>query len=253
MGVAAGTIQDLCCRVNKENQARALLSHVIITTGASWEPVDSVRRLTNFSTGRTGTILAETYLAAGWAVSLLRSETATAPPPSAMDRLRLESFGTLASLETALQRAAADFRRPVHAVLHAAALSDFVVQRITVGGADAQPGDGKIPSRAGGVRLDLAPAPKLIHQLRTLFPNAWIAGWKYETSGTQSEAIDAARRQLVESRTDACVLNGSAVGIGYFIVDHAGAAPTPIRTTDELADALRRLSPARNPAPGRNA
>ncbi len=49
----------------------------IVTAGPTYEPLDDVRRLTNFSTGRLGTELANFLAARGHKVALLIGETAT--------------------------------------------------------------------------------------------------------------------------------------------------------------------------------
>ena len=49
----------------------------IVTAGPTFEPLDDVRRLTNFSTGRLGTELANFLAARGHKVTLLIGETAT--------------------------------------------------------------------------------------------------------------------------------------------------------------------------------
>jgi len=50
--------------------------HCIVTAGPTFEPLDEVRRLTNFSTGRLGTELANFLTAQGHEVTLLVGETA---------------------------------------------------------------------------------------------------------------------------------------------------------------------------------
>ena len=49
----------------------------IVTAGPTFEPLDDVRRLTNFSTGRLGTELANFLAAHGHQVTLLIGESAT--------------------------------------------------------------------------------------------------------------------------------------------------------------------------------
>src|SRR5664280_3918204 len=49
----------------------------IVTAGPTFEPLDDVRRLTNFSTGRLGTELANFLTARGHHVTLLIGESAT--------------------------------------------------------------------------------------------------------------------------------------------------------------------------------
>ena len=49
----------------------------IVTAGPTYEPMDNVRRLTNFSTGQLGTELANFMAAHGHEVTLLIGEQAT--------------------------------------------------------------------------------------------------------------------------------------------------------------------------------
>ncbi|HSI12626.1 MAG TPA: hypothetical protein VK961_11310 [Chthoniobacter sp.] len=69
--------------------------------------------------------------------------------------------------------------------------------------------------------LTLDPSAKLIHELRDLFPASRIVGWKYELIGSRADVLAAAIRQLNESRSDACVMNGAAYGAGFgFLEPH---------------------------------
>ena len=52
---------------------------VVVTTGPSYEPVDDVRRLTNFSTGELGVMLSEHLAEADFEVICLRGVHATHP------------------------------------------------------------------------------------------------------------------------------------------------------------------------------
>src|ERR1039458_3880990 len=51
--------------------------HCIVTAGPTYEPLDEVRRLTNFSTGRLGSELVNFLAARGHEVTLLIGEQAT--------------------------------------------------------------------------------------------------------------------------------------------------------------------------------
>ena len=57
--------------------AYAAAMNCIVTAGPTIERLDDVRRLTNFSTGRLGTELANFFTARGHKVALLISESAT--------------------------------------------------------------------------------------------------------------------------------------------------------------------------------
>jgi phosphopantothenoylcysteine decarboxylase/phosphopantothenate--cysteine ligase len=102
-------------------------------------------------------------------------------------------------------------------ILHAAALSDFVVAGATTAEGGALNKTGKIASRGGDVLLRLAPAPKLLPKLREWFPKACLVGWKYEVDGNRAHAIHRAAHQLQTVHTDFCVVNGPAFGPGFGI------------------------------------
>jgi hypothetical protein len=73
----------------------------------------------------------------------------------------------------------------------------------------------KIPSRAGELILTLEPLPKLIGELRQLFPESRVVGWKYELVGTRDEVLAAAALQMRRAGTELCVVNGAAFGAGF--------------------------------------
>ena len=50
---------------------------IIVTCGPSYEPIDEVRRITNFSTGQMGSRLARTLAAAGHEVTCYKGVAAT--------------------------------------------------------------------------------------------------------------------------------------------------------------------------------
>jgi len=194
--------------------------HCIVTAGPTYEPLDEVRRLTNFSTGRLGSELADFLAAGGDEVTLLAGQQAI--HRGEHHGGRVETFTTTASLRAQLQALAL---QPVDAVFHAAAVSDFgfgKVWRRSPRGELLELQAGKISSRDGTLLAELTPTPKIIAELRQWFPAAWLVGWKYEVDGGRPGAIGRAEQQLAECRTDACVLNGPAYGAGFGLVTGSG-------------------------------
>jgi phosphopantothenoylcysteine decarboxylase/phosphopantothenate--cysteine ligase len=192
----------------------------IVTAGPTYEPLDAVRRLTNLSTGRLGCELANFLVARGHRVTLLIGQMATwRSEPQAQ---RVEAFSTGADLAERLQRMAG---QPVDAVFHAAAVSDFafgkVWQRLP-GGELIEVSAGKLPSASGELLAELAPTPKILHQLRGWFPPAFLAGWKYEVQGDRAAVLAKAEGQMRENQTDACVANGPAYGAGFGLLSSNG-------------------------------
>jgi phosphopantothenoylcysteine decarboxylase/phosphopantothenate--cysteine ligase len=193
----------------------------IVTAGPTFEPLDDVRRLTNFSTGRLGTELANFLAARGHRVTLLIGESATYAGRRPAKSVRV--FSTTADLRAQLKSFSG---KKVHAIFHAAAVSDFGFGKIFAanekGEYRALPASRKIPTHAGGLLAELVPTPKIIRELRGWFPRTKLVGWKFEANGQRTNAIGAAQRQLVECRTDACVANGPAYGKGFAVVADGG-------------------------------
>lgn len=206
---------------------------LLITLGPSYEPLDGARRLTNMSTGRLGTILANDFVARGWEVICLRGEGASYR--GALNAERVEIFTTNEDLAARLERFGAEGR--FDAVFHAAALCDYRVARVM--GADGHSiSSPKISTRDGKLLLELEPATKVLPRLRGWFPTARIVGWKYELAGTKEDAFAKAWRQLTENATDACVLNGAAYGAG-FAVCCPGGTVRECTDVEGLSTALR--------------
>ncbi len=193
------------------------MKRVLITTGPAWEPVDAIRRLTNHATGEIGTLLAETFAERGWFVTLFRGAMASAQIPQ-HPAITLRLFNGITDLTQLVSELASKEGASFGAILHAAALSDFIVRDATTADAQSIVASNKITSRGGDVILRLTPAPKLLPQLRAWFPKAFLVGWKYEVDGKRAEAIQKALQQLREAQTDACVLNGPAFGAGFGIL-----------------------------------
>ncbi len=183
---------------------------VIVTCGPSFEPIDQVRRLTNFSTGELGVHLSNQLARAGFEVFCLKGSSATHPGPG--EQCHLSLFDTNDDLLDLLEQTSV--AHEIAAVFHVAALCDYKVKRVEddKGRSCNSP---KIASRSGALTISLEPATKVIAKMRQLFPESMIIGWKYELDGTREEALNKALRQIKEHRTDACVLNGHAFGLGF--------------------------------------
>jgi len=147
--------------------------HVVVTAGATSEPIDPVRTITNRASGKTGRAVAEACYVCGADVTLVHDGGSV---PYAEVR-RVERAGEM--LDAVLDAVA----EGGDALVSAAAISDFVV--------DAA--DRKI--RSGEKRtLELEPAPKLIDTVRADHAALPIVGFKAETDGGDEALVSEARR-----------------------------------------------------------
>lgn len=166
---------------------------VLVTSGATREPIDSVRFISNLSSGRTGAAICEALAARGCDVTQAHGVD-SARAASA----RHEEFTDHASLDVLLQRLLRD--GGYRAVIHAAAVSDY--------GASPPLGDGKLPSGRELV-LRLRPLPKIIDRIRSMAGGAdlVLVGFKLTHSPWEAERTRAARELLRRSGSDYVVQN----------------------------------------------
>ena len=193
----------------------------IVTAGPTFEPLDDVRRLTNYSTGRLGTELANFLAARGYRVTLLIGEAATYAGERKAQSVK--TFSTTADLQAKLKSFSG---KKVDAVFHAAAVSDFSFGQVFT---EKKPGEfsalkaaRKISTRSGNLLVELVPTPKIIAELRGWFPKSKIVGWKFEADGGRATALRVAEKQIVDCATDFCVANGPAYGKGFNLVSAGG-------------------------------
>lgn len=206
----------------------------LVTTGPTYEPLDEVRRLTNFSTGTLGTQLANSLAAVGHEVRLFRGKLATTSLP--IRSVAVEEFTTTEDLLNRLQARATQDRV---ALFHTAAVSDFrfgSAWKRDSSGNLSRVTAGKLSTRDGTLLVELEPTPKILASLRQWYSNALLVGWKYEVDGSRDDAFSKGDQQRRECRTDLTVVNGPAWGEGFGLVDDSGVKP--VDTADELFAAL---------------
>lgn len=219
------------------------IMHCVVTAGPTFELLDEVRRLTNFSTGRLGSELASFLVARGHKTTLLLGELATFRGETQVQRI--QTFGTTADLQ---ERFRALSSQSVDAIFQAAAVSDFMFGKVFTRSAKGELTEiksGKIGTEKGTLLAELVPTEKVLAQLRGWFPKARIIGWKFEVDGDRSRIVKLAEKQIAESQTDACVANGPAYGKGFGLVQSGGQC-THLPDMPALFEALARFIKIQN-------
>lgn len=153
----------------------------LVVSGATAEPIDPVRVLTNRSSGRTGYILATELRRLGAEVELWHG-VGTEPVPDALAPFT-RRFTTHAEL---LAMASKAKLAGVSQVWMPAAIGDY----------GAKPAKAKIPSGQKALDLHLTPLPKVIETLRRKAPKATLVAFKAETDadGLMERAAERRRR-----------------------------------------------------------
>ncbi len=132
---------------------------ILITGGGSEEPIDNVRAVCNFSTGRTSAFLADFFAGAGHEVTEIVSERAVKA-----GKARLVTYKTFAQLAALLEEECRNGSYDL--VVHAAAVSDYSPYQIVVDGKEYQCGQvSKVPAGAELV-VKMKKNPKLVDSLK---------------------------------------------------------------------------------------
>lgn len=161
---------------------------VLITAGATRNPVDAVRLLTANASGRTGVGIARALVARGVDIHLLGSAEARLRAPD----LPGDEFGSTRDLMARMERWIRD--NPRGAVVHSSAVGDYEV-------AQAESGDAKlhkIPSGQEELVLRLTRTPKIADHVRAwglIGPFVTFKAAGPDTTDDQLLAIAAAQRE----------------------------------------------------------
>jgi len=168
---------------------------VIVTAGATREFIDSVRFITNKSTGKMGFALAKEAVKQGADVLLISGATSV-PTPADINTIRVESAKLMekALIENA---GSADF------LFMAAAVEDFCPAKIS---------DVKIKKNTAPKQIDLNISSDLIVSFRKVNEKACVVGFSVETVAGKSRSAEKMNRK----KMDFVVWNDpSKTGVGF--------------------------------------
>ena len=98
---------------------------VLITAGGTSENIDSVRKITNTSTGRLGSLISYEFIKAGAEVTYITVKSAAAPAPGC----EVYYICTAQDLYDIMCRLLSENKYDV--IVHAMAVSDYTVERVT--------------------------------------------------------------------------------------------------------------------------
>ena len=195
-----------------------------VTGGGTVAPIDDVRRIANFSTGRFAAEISEALLRRGGEVWHLRTPSALAPfgrdacldldaEDLAAEFARLTdlreryrsvraSFHPRTLVEGTVKEYASTLRDilttfPIDVVFHAAALSDY----------EPEATEGKLISGAGSMNLRCVPVPKVIRSVKDWAPSTYLVGFKLLSDVSRERLIEVARASNEANRADLTVAN----------------------------------------------
>lgn len=208
---------------------------VLVTAGGTSERIDDVRGITNFSTGRLGSLIADAYAEKENSdVTYIHGKTAILPKNQNIKKIEIESVDDLLnSLETCLKQTNFDI------VVHSMAVSDYYLagtasqdqvvaslakasqanlvatdiqlqEALETSFKNASESAGKMSSDLGTVYMQLKQTPKVIGRIKALQPATTLVGFKLLVDVPESELISVATRLMAKNSCDYVLANDKA-------------------------------------------
>jgi phosphopantothenoylcysteine decarboxylase/phosphopantothenate--cysteine ligase len=153
---------------------------VLVTAGPTVEPIDTVRAITNFSSGKMGYAVAQAACEMGAAVCLVSGPTALAPPQGI-------EFVPVRTADDMLHEVMARVEQ-VDVFFAVAAVADF---------RPAAPSERKIKRDGSSLSLDLVPNPDILATVAALPRPPYCVGFAAESEDLHTNAPDKRRRKNI--------------------------------------------------------
>lgn len=177
---------------------------ILITSGGTKVPIDSVRHIGNFSTGRYGSELADSLIPSLWKERLKTdhdgkliffhekgSKLPIAVNCDIVNKVEYKDYFEYLHVKDIIKDEQPDV------IISAAAVSDYIVKDSVTG---------KISSDNEDLTITLTKAEKVISKFRELAPNSIIYGFKLLVSPSEDEVI-AAVKKVLKNGADYVVYN----------------------------------------------
>ena len=198
--------------------------HILITAGPTYEKIDPVRFIGNYSSGKMGFAIAAECAARGAKVTLLSGPVSLDTPHSSIERVNVESASEMYKVAT-------EVFPSCDAVILSAAVADY---------RPAVCADKKIKRTGEGMVIELEANPDIAATLGSMKqPSQRLVGFALETNDGEVHA----REKLAKKNLDFIVLNSLAdKGAGFAhdtnkvtIIGNEGVTEYPLKSKTAVA------------------
>lgn len=185
---------------------------ILVTSGGTSEAIDSVRSITNHSTGRLGKIITETLIVEGHEVCLITTKRAV--KPEAHPNLSIREIDNTNDLLVEMLELVKDYQ----VLIHSMAVSDYTPVYMT-GLEEVQASSNleeflnkqnhqtKISSTDEVQVLFLKKTPKIISLIKEWNPAIHLIGFKLLVDVSEEYLIEIARKSLIKNQADLIIAN----------------------------------------------
>lgn len=220
---------------------------LIITAGGTSERIDDVRSITNTSTGRLGHAIGEAFLKNYgdkierlYYLHGLRAQPAEGPNVTAIP------IEGVRDLEAQMKKLLTEEK--IDAVVHAMAVSDYMVKQVTTlekikSGDDSKLEGNKISSAIDDLTIIMQRSPKVIGSIKSWAPETVLVGFKLLSHVPHQELIEVGHNLLRKNGCAFVLANdlaeiGGGRHRGYLI--HKDGSYDTMETNAEIADMISR-------------
>ncbi len=216
---------------------------VLITAGATREYIDGVRFISNISTGKTASTIADYLLDNHYKVTYLHGINTMKPNG---DSINIE-FGNFNSLKEQMESLLANTHFDF--IIHAAAISDYTIDEIKATDSTIFASQNtKLDSGLNNLSINLKPTSKLVDSIKSISANKNVIMFAFKFSGKAyfEDAKKQARELLEHSNANYVILNNlhdrdiNDTQANFYIFNKTDLV-TNVPDATELAKAIEQL------------
>lgn len=237
---ADSVVQFVINKIGNKKERMKSRVNVLVTAGSTVEYIDSVRILTNLSSGKMGLNIAQQCLDKGFNVTLVYGHgTLNIPDDPRMNIIRVRT--TEEMFKAVRERI---LRGKQHVVFHAAAVADFSISH------SSKNRSYKMDTRNGTKTLKLVPTAKIVDRIKEFDKKIFLVAFKAEYDISDELLIKKAFDKLRECNGDLIVANdvsrrgcdfGSDTNDVYIIDKEKNITHVPLKSKREIARNLVKI------------
>jgi phosphopantothenate-cysteine ligase len=240
--------------------------NIVITAGGTSENIDSVRKITNSSSGKLGRVIAESFLNSNLEVDTLFYVCTRHTLKPQHQKVKIVLVDSTDSLLVAVKELLA--KTKITVFIHAMAVSDYTVDYITssdmlaehiINNLDDKPfnvaslidnnlnifdSGKKIASNENSLIIKLSPTPKIISYIKKLSPETYLVGFKLLHNVSEQQLIGVGHNLLIKNNCNLVVANDlsniNSVGHKAFLINE-NKETLRANTKQEIAQKLTTI------------
>ena len=237
---AENVIQFVINKIGNKKDRMISRMNVLVTAGSTVEHIDSIRILTNLSSGKMGLNIAQQCLDEGFKVTLVYGfGSLNIPNDPRMNIIRVK---TTEEMFKAVREII--LRVKQHVVFHAAAVADFSISPSN------QNRPNKIDTRNGTKTIKLVPTIKIVDKIKEFDKKIFLVAFKAEYDISEKLLMKKAFDKLNECNGDMIVANdvsrkgcdfGSDTNEVYILDKENNVIHVPLKSKREIARNLIKI------------